>query len=192
MAISSQQVNLSDEELVGRIRRRERSAQDRESATDACEALYARYARRLLSYLAARANPNEVEDLHQAVWSKVWEKPPDRFYGGQFSAWIFRVAHNLAVDQIRRSRPERLDEHEPVASGRFSPPERLIGKEQIGILEESLAKLDGATVAVLRARLAGEDYDSISRRMGMLKDDAYQRVYQAKKELRHMMEKVVE
>jgi RNA polymerase sigma factor (sigma-70 family) len=188
MVISSQRADATDEKLIALIRDRKRSDRARQRATQACELLYGRYARRLLTYLAARAKPHEVEDIHQAVWSKVLENPPQIFYGGRFGAWVFRIAHNLLIDQSRRIRTESLDAHDPVALGEVGPEERLIRQERDELLEWSLAKLDSQVIALLRARMAGESYEAISRRLGISKDAAYQRVYQAKKALRAMME----
>jgi RNA polymerase sigma-70 factor (ECF subfamily) len=41
-----------------------------------------------------------AEDLTQAVFFKVWSAP-DAFAGGNFGAWIARVARNRALDRLR-------------------------------------------------------------------------------------------
>jgi RNA polymerase sigma-70 factor (ECF subfamily) len=59
--------------------------------------------------------PATAEDLFQQTWLRVAEKI--RAYNPQrsFEAWLFSVARNLAIDYLRRYKPESLDE--PLATG---------------------------------------------------------------------------
>jgi RNA polymerase sigma-70 factor (ECF subfamily) len=41
-----------------------------------------------------------AEDLTQEVFVKLWQSPPDEVRNPR--AWVFQVAHNLAVDALRR------------------------------------------------------------------------------------------
>ena len=80
--------------------------QDRDPA--AFESLYDGF-HRLVFGIAQRmlADPTAAEDLTQAVFLKVWANP-DAFRGGNFGAWIARVARNRALDVLRArsARPE--------------------------------------------------------------------------------------
>jgi RNA polymerase sigma-70 factor (ECF subfamily) len=53
------------------------------------------------------ADPMAAEDLTQAVFLKIWSNP-EAFHGGNFGAWIARVARNRALDALRArsARPE--------------------------------------------------------------------------------------
>ncbi len=68
---------------------------------DAFEVLYDRYYRLVyglaLRVLGAAA---AAEDVTQAVFLKIWSDP-ELFRGGNFGAWIARVARNRAFDVIR-------------------------------------------------------------------------------------------
>ena len=79
---------------------------DRDPA--AFESLYDGF-HRLVYGIAQRmlADPTAAEDLTQAVFLKVWANP-DAFRGGNFGAWIARVARNRALDVLRArsARPE--------------------------------------------------------------------------------------
>jgi len=76
---------------------------ERVRARDAAafEALYDGY-HRLVYGLAMRvlAEPTAAEDVTQAVFLKIWDNPT-LFRGGNFAAWIARVARNRAFDVVR-------------------------------------------------------------------------------------------
>lgn len=75
--------------------------------TAAFEALYDRY-HRLVHGIAYRmlADAGAADDVTQTVFLKVWRKP-GAFRGGNFEAWIARVARNQTLDVIRVGDPQR-------------------------------------------------------------------------------------
>jgi RNA polymerase sigma-70 factor (ECF subfamily) len=68
---------------------------------DAFEVLYDEY-HRLVYGLALRvlSDAAAAEDVTQAVFLKLWSSP-EVFRGGNFAAWIARVARNRAYDVLR-------------------------------------------------------------------------------------------
>src|SRR5690348_7775528 len=89
---------------------------DRVRARDAgaFERLYDQY-HRLVYGLALRVltDPAGAEDVTQAVFLKLWRNP-ELFRGGNFPAWLARVARNGAVD-VLRSRALRSESELPEA-----------------------------------------------------------------------------
>jgi RNA polymerase sigma-70 factor (ECF subfamily) len=79
----------------------------------AFEALYDAF-HRLVYGIALRvvADGPTAEDVTQAVFMKVWTDP-DAFRGGNFGAWISRVARNRALDAVR-SRSLRAHDELPI------------------------------------------------------------------------------
>jgi RNA polymerase sigma-70 factor (ECF subfamily) len=69
--------------------------------------LYQRYAPRVYWFLRSRtASREDAADLTQQVFLRCYEALPsyeDR--GLPFSAWLFRIARNAAIDHHRRQRP---------------------------------------------------------------------------------------
>lgn len=75
-------------------------------------------------YVYYKVSEAEVDDIVETVFLKVWEnikqyKPQKK----SFSAWVFRIAHNLVVDHYRSAKPfDELDykiadykrEHNPI------------------------------------------------------------------------------
>jgi RNA polymerase sigma-70 factor (ECF subfamily) len=86
-------------ELMARLRMRD---------ADAFEAIYDGY-HRLVYGIALRilGETGAAEDVTQAVFLKIWSSP-ELFRGGNFSAWIVRVARNRSLDALR-SRTTRAE-----------------------------------------------------------------------------------
>src|ERR1700679_30208 len=95
----------------GRVAQDSDVAQLRRGDLDALAALLARYQNRLYRYLLRMVRePAEAEDLFQQTWIRVAEKIRQYDPGRNFEAWLFTVARNIAIDHLRRIRPESLDE----------------------------------------------------------------------------------
>jgi RNA polymerase sigma-70 factor (ECF subfamily) len=110
---------------------------------DAFASLLARYQNRLYRYLLRLVyEPATAEDLFQQTWLKVLEGihrfDPKR----NFEAWLFTVARNVAIDYLRRVRPQSLDE--PSDDG-ISPLERFAAREP-GALEEVIGSEQASVV----------------------------------------------
>jgi len=91
-------------------------AQLRHGDLDALSALLTRYQNRLYRYLLRLVrNQAEAEDLFQQTWVRVAEKIRRYDPSRNFEPWLFALARNLAIDHLRRVRPESLDE--PIGNG---------------------------------------------------------------------------
>ncbi|HEV2467869.1 MAG TPA: sigma-70 family RNA polymerase sigma factor [Candidatus Sulfotelmatobacter sp.] len=86
---------------------------------DALSELVSRYQNRLYRYLLRIVRqPAEAEDLFQQTWLRVVEKIRSFDASRNFDSWLFTLARNLAIDHLRRIRPQSLDEPlaEPLAN----------------------------------------------------------------------------
>jgi RNA polymerase sigma-70 factor (ECF subfamily) len=93
----------TDEELVAAILG---------GARDRFAELIERYQSRLVNYLVRMLRDQEdAHDLAQEVFFKVYEAL-DRYDASyRFSTWLFRVAQNAAIDQIRKRRLKVVSIH---------------------------------------------------------------------------------
>jgi RNA polymerase sigma factor (sigma-70 family) len=90
---------------------------------NALSELITRYQNRLYRYLLRLVRqPAEAEDLFQQTWLKVVEKIRSFDASRNFDAWLFTLARNLAIDHLRRIRPQSLDE--PLATAGIAKPWR--------------------------------------------------------------------
>ena len=82
---------------------------------DAFTALYQRYFDRIYGYLLVMlSNQRDAEDAAQHVFAKAFEAMPAYETRAQpFRAWLFTIARNRAIDQLRRqNRDEPTDPQE--------------------------------------------------------------------------------
>lgn len=87
----------SDEDLMLRYAAGEAAAFD---------ALYGRYRVRLLRYLVRLTGQTAVaEELYQDTWSRVIDARARYAPSARFAAWLFRIAHHLAIDHLRKLHP---------------------------------------------------------------------------------------
>lgn len=101
---------------------------------DAFGVLYERYVRKIYNYIYYRTgNVNEAEDLTAKVFHRAFRHIESYNQRGvPFSAWLYRIAHNLVANWYRdRSRKKEvtLDERIPGMAS-FDFPEMALEKTQ--------------------------------------------------------------
>lgn len=95
-AVQNHDPQLADEELVNRALGGDEAA---------FAALVRRYQRRLTAFLGQMLGDVELaKELTQEAFLRAWTALErfDPHY--RFSTWLFRIAHNLGIDQLRRRR----------------------------------------------------------------------------------------
>jgi len=76
---------------------------------------------RLYRYLLRLVlQPSVAEDLFQQTWLRIMERIHHYDPQRGFEGWLFAVAHNLAIDHLRRRQPKSLDEPAFSEATRFS------------------------------------------------------------------------
>jgi len=159
-------------------------------ARQACEELYARHARRLLAFLAARVSRSDLEDVHQAVWERVWRHLPSGFRGGNFRAWLYQIARNYLTDMRRKKKPETAGNSSlELANPAIATDELVAARERFAILLRCLGDLSDEAASLVRARLAGESYEEICRRTGWKVERAHKMFHQAKHQLQSCIQR---
>jgi RNA polymerase sigma-70 factor (ECF subfamily) len=95
---------------------------------DALEELYLLHFDRIYSYLhMSVGNRHDAEDLTTQVFLKMLESIGKfRWRSAPFSAWLFRIAHNLAMDHFRASRRWQPEEEVPEPE----PPQESQAEEE--------------------------------------------------------------
>ncbi len=114
----------------------------------ALEELYLIHFDRIYSYLhMSVGSRHDAEDLTTQTFVKMLESIGRfRWQSVPFSAWLFRIAHNLAMDHFRSRRRWQPEEEVPEAAG----------AEEISAEEQALAAIGDATLLDLISRLSPE------------------------------------
>jgi RNA polymerase sigma-70 factor (ECF subfamily) len=111
--------------LVGRAQAGERAA---------LEELYLIHFDRIYSYLhLSVGNRHDAEDLTTQTFLKMLEAIGRfRWQSAPFSAWLFRIAHNLAMDHFRATKRWQPEEEVPEPPGETEPSAELAAFQSIG------------------------------------------------------------
>jgi RNA polymerase sigma-70 factor, ECF subfamily len=101
---------------------------------EALEQLYLLHFDRIYSYLhMSVGNRHDAEDLTTQTFLKMLESIKRfRWQSAPFSAWLFRIAHNLAMDHFRASRRWQPEEEVPEHPGETEPSAELVAFQSIG------------------------------------------------------------
>ena len=100
----------------------------------ALEELYLIHFDRIYSYLhVSVGNRHDAEDLTTQTFMKMLEAIGRfRFQSAPFSAWLFRIAHNLAMDHFRAARRWQPEEEVPEQPGEAEPSAEAQALQSIG------------------------------------------------------------
>ena len=122
----------------------------------------------------------EAEDLAQIVFLQVYKSAKRYESRAKFSTWLFTIARNLCLNEIRRrsrhpadSLEEAHAEHEDQPRQQFEdqsnvlPPEQLLHGELAQKIEEALAGLpENQRTAILLCRQEELSYEEIAEILG--------------------------
>ena len=152
-------------------------------SVEAMGVVYDRLAPPLRALAQRLAGPDEMEDIVQNTFERVWRHAarfdPAR---GSLDAWVLTIARNVALGQLRRRRPEELV-HEPVDRS-AGPAEAAERREVNLVVRRAVAALAPERRQVLEEVLAGRTLVQGAERLGLPEGTMKSRVRAAYAELR--------
>jgi RNA polymerase sigma-70 factor, ECF subfamily len=187
---------LTDQQVVLRAR---------DGAERAYRELIGRYQRPVFSLIYRLVRDREqAEDLAQDTFIKVLNAI-DRYDATfKFSSWIFKIAHNTALDHLRRKHPETLSldgsphaltaadaeasSITPASSG--ETPEQYASNRELGSeLEAAIGELRPEyRTAIVLCHVDGRGYDEIAQIMGVPLGTVKTYIHRGRKELMKRLE----
>ncbi|MCK5803573.1 MAG: sigma-70 family RNA polymerase sigma factor [Lentisphaeria bacterium] len=153
--------------------------------------LYGRYRLQLYSYLNRLLPRQEhlVDDMFQQTWIKVFDGLDKYVDDRKFISWLYRIAHNLVVDHIRREvrRPTvELDERLPAET---EPVWKNMDKAAVsGALERAIETLSLEQREVVMLRRRGVAFKDIAGIQNSTLNTVLGRMHYAVKHLRRWFE----
>lgn len=147
----------------------------------AFEALVEKYKQPVINLVARTiSDPTEAEDLAQNVFVQAYKSAGRYAASAKFSTWLFTIARNLCLNELRRrSRhpADSMDDHvggdedapaRQIPDSRVEgPSEALLQTELLAKIEEALADLpESQRTALLLFREKDMAYEDISEVMG--------------------------
>ncbi len=132
----------------------------------AFDRLYARYERRLFGFLLRLlGDRGEAEELFHDVFVQLLKAKGVRFEDARFSAWLFRIARNLASNRLRsKARGQgALAKEATLEVPAATPLDRLLEEERAGRLAQAVTRLPSALADVFHLRSSGLSYEEIAQ-----------------------------
>ncbi len=141
----------------------------------------------------------EANEVFQEVWYRAINKM-DTFKGGNFLSWLFRIAHNLIIDNSRKSRRfvepyENMDDDDAIKPEEnladISPsPAEIVEDDNTGrVIREALRVLPPEQREVFLMRVDGElPFKEIARIQGVSINTALARMQYALEKLRNELD----
>lgn len=134
---------LDDDELMIRVQ---------SGDTDAFEELVDRHQQSLIGFFVHNTRDVQLsEDLSQETLLKVFNQSWDYLPQGRFRGWLFRMARNLLIDDVRRRSHDALiravsgrqphdEEGDPLAraAAEFIPPDLGLQRSELTLLVQEL------------------------------------------------------
>jgi len=186
------QAGLDDNQLVKLIQAGE---------VDLFAAIIERYQGKLFAYLYRLiGNREEAEDLLQNVFIKAFENMQSYDAERKFSSWIYRIAHNEAVNYIKRKSLKKFISWEDITSTKDKLASNSaedgadnlwLRKEAIGEIDEAINRLPIKYKQVLILRYYSEkSYEEISEILQKPVNTVGTLINRAKKKMAEEMEKI--
>jgi RNA polymerase sigma factor (sigma-70 family) len=143
-----------------------------------------RYRAPLLAYTSRLVGRDEAEDVLQQTFANALGALGRDDRAIEMRPWLYRIAHNLAVNDLRRSgrHHEQLDEQ---FDGVPQPPDVLDRKLQVELLMEGLRRLpERQREAIVAYEFEGRSYEEIAHSMSATTPVVRQLVHRARTRLR--------
>lgn len=157
----------------------------------AIEQIYAEYGRVVFGYLLnVLADRGDAEDVQQKVFTEVWSRgasyDPER---ASLLTWIMQIARSRAIDQMRRQRPEPVEEVENF------PTDRLVDDGFTDVVNDQwqmahlLQRLPKEESEMLRARFyQGKSQAEIAEETGIALGTVKMRMVEGLRRMRQMLD----
>ncbi len=134
-------------------------------------------------------SPADRDDLSQEIAAQLWRAFPRYDASRRFSTWMYRIALNVAISQLRRARhPARsaLPLDEATAAGVAAPaaPEP---DPRIAALDRFIAQLDPLNRALLVLYLEERSYREIAEVLGITETNVATKISRLKQLIRREM-----
>ncbi len=180
----------ADSQLMRRVQRGDR---------EAFAALVERYQKPIYNFILRTVRDEaEAEDLAQNTFVQVWKSARRYRVAARFSTWLYTIARNLALNEIRRRsrhQAESLDKPHPEFEAQalrqvedtsvLLPPDHLVREELFSKVEEAIGDLpENQRTALLLCREQEMTYEDIAEILGVSMSATKSVIHRARETLR--------
>ncbi len=144
----------------------------------------------------------DAADIAQSAFSKLAELPePDKIQNTK--AFLYKTAHNLAIDGLRHAQVQHKHTVEvlrsqtltgsPEYNGQTDSEDIVLKRERLAMLMKIIEKMPGKRKRIfVLNRVHGLSYDEIAKREGMKKTAVTRHIFRALEDCRREMDEIFE
>lgn len=129
------------------------------------------------------------EDLFQEICLQLWLSYPNFREEAKFSTWIYRVALNTAISNIRKKKKNLS--FEPLRETDWIPDDSNIEKENVQLLYRAISKLNRIDKAIILLWLEEKNYEEIATIMGTSRTNVSVKLVRIKRKLEKLISNTV-
>ncbi len=180
--LASQRSAVVDAGLVGQARAGDRAA---------FAEVFQLSVRSVTRYVGAiLRDTTQTEDVVAQTYLEAWRQLPRLRELDRFNAWILRIAHNRAIDELRRPEAGPLEDADGLSAPTDAQPEEvLLRQADVDKVRDALLQLpaDHREVVALRF-MDGLSHSEVAQQMGRTEEASRALLYRALRRLRRLLE----
>ncbi len=178
--------------------------QFKEGNQNAFRKLFTRYKKNIVNFCYRFCADRELaEDLAQEVFLRVFKAAPRYRPDARFSTWIFKIATNVCLNEMRKKRyrfkRESLDIPVNTDTGEIpreiedrvqpQPQDLLVSRERERFIREAISDLPGKQRAAILLRVVhGFSYQEIGKQIRHSEKSVKSLIYRGRQHLRQALE----
>ena len=129
--------------------------------------------------------PEDRKDLFQDIVLQLWRAYPSYKSEAKFSTWLYRVALNTAITQMRKQK-KKMVELTPITTNSLIVDNAHENFEKHQLLQILIRELNSVEKSIILLYLEEKTYQEIAYIMGMSKTNVSVRLVRIKKKLEEM------
>ncbi len=156
--------------------------------------LYTMYSPRLYVHLLKfLKSPELVEEVLQEVFVRVWQNRESIVPEKGFNSFLYTIAHNLAINMIKKINRDRALQMEVWASSisyYLHTEENLLDKERMAIMNQAIATLTPKRREILLfCKVEGKSYKEVAELLGISVSTVSNQLVNALQDIRNFIVK---
>jgi RNA polymerase sigma-70 factor (ECF subfamily) len=165
----------------------------------AFESIVRRYQHQVANLIyVTMGNRDDVEDIAQEVFIRVYRSLPRFNFDASFFSWIYRITMNLCIDEIRKRKIRKIlsldflteDSLEMNKKNKVHtmPSDSLLEEEKKKMIQGALQRLKSEHREILVLREYGNlGYNEIAETLGISLEAVKSRIFRARTELKNLL-----
>jgi len=129
------------------------------------------------------------EDLFQEICLQLWKSYPNFREEAKFSTWMYRVALNTAISNVRKEKKKPL--FEPLRESDGITEDSTDEKEKVKLMYRAISKLNRIDKAIILLWLEEKNYEEIAAIMGTSKKNVSVKLVRIKRKLEELVMETV-